>query len=278
MRQPYTAVAPSGSRIRPFFAQIGPQGLYEDAGAHLGSHSGARPMDLIEQYIPPQEYLIVAAVVLAGLFILTLVFRALAGRRSGAESSRLGISEYLEVDKQRRLVLVRRDDVEHLVLIGGGHDIVIEAVIRPGVQRREDFPAGPRVIPGDRLQPERERPLAGHRSDGAVRPVPIRTAPRQGRYWAIRRRPRRLWRNRRGPSPDWSRPRRKTRAARRKSPHRSAPWAPVRLRWRSWLVGSSRLAVLKLLSRRDTPAHAVRGAPGPRWTASQWAAHRDGAN
>jgi hypothetical protein len=136
-------------------------------------------MDLIEQYIPPQEYLIVAAVVLAGLFILTLVFRALAGRRSGAESSRLGISEYLEVDKQRRLVLVRRDDVEHLVLIGGGHDIVIEAVIRPGVQRREDFPAGPRVIPGDRLQPERERPLAGHRSDGPVRPVPIRTAPRQ---------------------------------------------------------------------------------------------------
>jgi hypothetical protein len=138
-------------------------------------------MDFIEQYLPPQEYLIIAAMVLAALFILTLAFRVLGGRRSGVESSRLGISEYLEVDKQRRLVLVRRDDVEHLVLIGGGQDVVIEAVIRPGVQRREDFPAGPRVIPGDRLQTERDRPLPPRpRPEAAVRPVPIRPAQRHG--------------------------------------------------------------------------------------------------
>jgi hypothetical protein len=132
-------------------------------------------MEFIQQYVP-YEYLIVAAVVLAALFILTLAFRALAGRSGGPESSRLGISEYLEVDKQRRLVLVRRDDVEHLVLIGGGHDVVVEAAIRPGVQRRDDSPAAPRVYPGDRLEGEQERTPAFARPQAVAHPVPFRPA------------------------------------------------------------------------------------------------------
>ena len=56
---------------------------------------------------------------------------------------RLGISEYYEIDKTRRLILVRRDNVEHLVLIGGGQDVVIE----PGISGRGSEP-GMQALPG----------------------------------------------------------------------------------------------------------------------------------
>jgi hypothetical protein len=128
-------------------------------------------MEQLQQWIPI-EYLIVAAVVLSLLFVLTLAFRALAGRSGGRESSRLAVCEFLEVDKNRRLVLVRRDDVEHLVLIGGGQDVVVEASIRPGVQRRGEAPAATRVMPGDDLEDEHE--LAARRPQSVARPVPLR--------------------------------------------------------------------------------------------------------
>ena len=44
---------------------------------------------------------------------------------------RLAIVEVLAIDARRRLVLVRRDAVEHLVLLGAAHDTVIEADIAP---------------------------------------------------------------------------------------------------------------------------------------------------
>jgi hypothetical protein len=129
------------------------------------------------QELIPIQYLIVAAAVLAVLFVITLLFRGFAGRSGGPESSRLAISETLEVDKHRRLVLVRRDDVEHLVLIGGGQDVVVEAAIRPGFGRREEMPATPRVIPGDRLEPEPEpAPSVARQAHAVTRPVPLKAA------------------------------------------------------------------------------------------------------
>jgi hypothetical protein len=129
-------------------------------------------MQQLQQWIPI-EYLIVAAVVLSLLFVLTLAFRALAGRSGAPESSRLAVTELLEVDKNRRLVLVRRDDVEHLVLIGGGQDVVVEASIRPGVHRRGEAPAATRVMPGDDLEAEHE-PAVVSRPQSVARPVPLR--------------------------------------------------------------------------------------------------------
>jgi hypothetical protein len=129
------------------------------------------------QELIPIEYLIVAAAVLAVLFVITLLFRVLAGRSGSPDSSRLAVSETLEVDKYRRLVLLRRDDVEHLVLIGGGQDVVVEAAIRPGVQRREEMPAAPRFIPGDRLETEPEpAPSVARQPRAVTRPVPLKAA------------------------------------------------------------------------------------------------------
>ena len=43
---------------------------------------------------------------------------------------RLGVIEQATVDSRRRLLLVRRDDVEHLIMTGGPVDVVIETGIK----------------------------------------------------------------------------------------------------------------------------------------------------
>ena len=44
---------------------------------------------------------------------------------------RLDVVEQANVDGRRRLVLIRRDDVEHLIMTGGPVDVVIETGIGP---------------------------------------------------------------------------------------------------------------------------------------------------
>src|SRR5208282_4819624 len=58
---------------------------------------------------------------------------------------RLALIERAHVDGGRKLLLVRRDDVEHLILIGGPIDLVVETGIRPrplanGAAAEDDFP------------------------------------------------------------------------------------------------------------------------------------------
>jgi Flagellar biosynthesis protein, FliO len=79
------------------------------------------------ELLQPYATAIYAALGLAALIILAaILMRLFRGSVRGRKGSRLGISEYYEIDKSRRLVLIRRDDVEHLILIGGGQDVVIE--------------------------------------------------------------------------------------------------------------------------------------------------------
>jgi flagellar protein FliO/FliZ len=44
-----------------------------------------------------------------------------------AGKKRLSVIEVLPIDGKRRLVLLRRDAVEHLILLGAGGDLVIES-------------------------------------------------------------------------------------------------------------------------------------------------------
>jgi hypothetical protein len=75
------------------------------------------------------------AIFLVLLLIFFLVARKLAGARlmmpgSGRNRQpRIGIVDIYDLDKQRQLVLLRRDNVEHLLLIGGLNDVVIETNI-----------------------------------------------------------------------------------------------------------------------------------------------------
>jgi flagellar protein FliO/FliZ len=98
------------------------------------------------------------------VFVLALlgVFAYLARRFSGGvipskRQKRLGVVEVAQIDPKRRLILVKRDDVEHLVLIGGGNDLVIETGIglaapTPATPVAEDLPAQVRsAAPRSRL-------------------------------------------------------------------------------------------------------------------------------
>jgi hypothetical protein len=66
-----------------------------------------------------------------------------AGRLGGAgtrrRQPRLAVVDYASVDSRRRLILVRRDNIEHLVLIGGPTDVVVEAnIVRAAGDARGD--------------------------------------------------------------------------------------------------------------------------------------------
>jgi hypothetical protein len=84
---------------------------------------------------------------------------------------RLGISEYHELDQTRRLVLIRRDETEHLILIGGVQDLVIETGIGPGTHQSyvPSAPAddSPRAMV---MRPPPRPPVFGERRP-ALRPV-----------------------------------------------------------------------------------------------------------
>ncbi|MBZ9756655.1 flagellar biosynthetic protein FliO [Mesorhizobium sp. ESP6-5] len=93
-----------------------------------------------------------------------------AGGRN--RKTRLAVMDATAVDSHRRLVLVRRDDIEHLLLIGGPTDVVVERDIRLAAPRR------PALTGDGGLQPvpAAAAPAAKPRSPQPA-PVPPRQAP-----------------------------------------------------------------------------------------------------
>jgi len=99
---------------------------------------------------------------LAFLIVLGLIGAAAwAVRRFGSarftgavrgRQPRLAVIEYATVDARRRLLLVRRDNVEHLMMIGGPTDVVVEANIVRAAPAAVREPAAPRIpAPGENL-------------------------------------------------------------------------------------------------------------------------------
>jgi flagellar protein FliO/FliZ len=82
--------------------------------------------------------ILVVAIVLFGIALAALMiwaFKAFFGKSGGsgarkAREKRLAIMETFAVDSKRTLYLFRRDDVEHLVMIGGPVDVVVEQGIK----------------------------------------------------------------------------------------------------------------------------------------------------
>ncbi|MEM7427160.1 MAG: hypothetical protein AAF441_13780 [Pseudomonadota bacterium] len=82
-------------------------------------------------------------VILLVIIIGLAIFRHIGGEVRGKRGSRLAVVEFQEVDKLRHLVLVRRDDAEHLLLIGGSQDVVVET----NIGETTDGPVGVRRVP-----------------------------------------------------------------------------------------------------------------------------------
>jgi flagellar biogenesis protein FliO len=107
--------------------------------------------------------------VLALIGLAAWLVRRFAGNRLGTNTNRgrmprLAVIDAAAVDGRRRLVLVRRDNVEHLLMIGGPTDIVVE----------------PNIV---RAMPSREQ-LPQRSSVSAAEPPPPRVAPLPDAAWA----------------------------------------------------------------------------------------------
>ena len=74
--------------------------------------------------------------VIALVALLVWAFKTFVFGKSSSASflrpreKRLGVVESASVDGKRKLLLVRRDDVEHLLIIGGPVDMVVETGIQ----------------------------------------------------------------------------------------------------------------------------------------------------
>lgn len=116
----------------------------------------------------------VALAVIASLLGVTVVImrrlsargRASAGR--GRSGPRIAVLDSVAVDQRRKLVLVRRDEVEHLLLIGGNSDIVVEPQINAREETAPAATAAPVNFGAAALAPAREAP-ALQRSGGRQR-------------------------------------------------------------------------------------------------------------
>lgn len=105
-------------------------------------------------------FFIAFLIVLALIGVAAWLVRRFGGSALGSSANRgrmprLAVIDAAAVDGRRRLVLVRRDNVEHLLMIGGPTDIVVEPNIVRGVPQRDQVqrsPAGTELPP--RLAPD----------------------------------------------------------------------------------------------------------------------------
>ena len=130
--------------------------------------------------------------VVAAALILAVVYRLVFGHRlrvpgaSRARQPRLGLVDAFSLDGQRQLVLVRRDNVEHLIMIGGPNDVLLESQIVRAVaaaRRREPSLKPPVAVvepphaPVDGAPPRVEAPTLRRVEPAPPRPPPA--APRR---------------------------------------------------------------------------------------------------
>lgn len=105
-------------------------------------------------------FVVAFAIILALVALFGLVLRKLTGARlmmpgsdrSRSRQPRLGIVDVYDLDRQRQLLLLRRDNVEHLLLIGGPNDVVIETNIVRVAGARIPSPANEPVP--ERFEPQ----------------------------------------------------------------------------------------------------------------------------
>ncbi|SMC51276.1 hypothetical protein SAMN06297251_10389 [Fulvimarina manganoxydans] len=103
------------------------------------------------------------AVLLIGLSRKATGLRALSAVRGRAP--RLSVVDMARVGDRRQLVLVRRDEVEHLILIGGQNDLLVEpSIVRiPAVARARAERAGLDVAEGELAPTESQAPPSERR-------------------------------------------------------------------------------------------------------------------
>lgn len=81
-------------------------------------------------------------IVIALIIAFGAVLRRFGDRVPKRAGKRLAVTESLAIDPRRRLVLVRIDEREHLLLLGPGGDIVVGSGAAPAPESPASPPAG----------------------------------------------------------------------------------------------------------------------------------------
>lgn len=113
------------------------------------------------------QFFLALAFVLGLIVLMAWLMRRLGGARYVGQPGRrrLAIVEMAPLDGRRRLVLVRRDDKEHLLLLGAQDDVVVETGIDapPAPPAANGPPARP---PFAQIMDRIARPRAGPKGAG----------------------------------------------------------------------------------------------------------------
>jgi hypothetical protein len=122
------------------------------------------------------QFAIAFAIILVLLVLFGVVFRKLTGARlmmpgsdrGRSRQPRLGIVDVYDLDRQRQLLLLRRDNVEHLLLIGGPNDVVIETnIVRVAGAR---IPVPSNDTGAERFEPTLDQPPRAPQVESNGRP------------------------------------------------------------------------------------------------------------
>jgi flagellar protein FliO/FliZ len=115
----------------------------------------------------PVSFVIAFLVVVALIGVTTWLVHGLSANRRGGSARgrqprRLAVIDAARVDKNRSVVLVRRDNIEHLLMIGGPTDMVIEPnIVRVIGAHERARPAAPApVLPTAELSNNKLTPSA----------------------------------------------------------------------------------------------------------------------
>jgi flagellar protein FliO/FliZ len=108
---------------------------------------------------------VVLVLIVLGLWVLKVFFRASTNLSRG-RNRRINVVDSVMLDPRRQLFIVRRDNVEHLILTGGPQDLVVEsgiAVEKPAgpAARRPVLPSVP-AAPAATAAPTEQRPVSSH--------------------------------------------------------------------------------------------------------------------
>jgi len=128
----------------------------------------------------PARFIVAFVLVLALIGLTAWLIRQFGGARASSAGGgrnrvpRLAVLDSAIVDARRRLVLIRRDNVEHLILIGGPTDVVVEEnIVRAQPAAAAPAPA-PRQSPPPRtieIEPEFDPTLVPY-DEGFEEPLP----------------------------------------------------------------------------------------------------------
>ena len=103
-----------------------------------------------------------------------------SGRYGGAgqrgRQPRLAVIDHASVDARRRLILIRRDNVEHLLLIGGPTDVVVEPNIVRAMPASREAPAARAPAVAELLPRAIPLPDSGSSNSWPLQPEPVATA------------------------------------------------------------------------------------------------------